>query len=170
VIVSALTDCLWYVDGHTSSMESRSCRIPEEFKQFTGYNVPEKSKHRRRESGNMCATTLDNLSSVLNKFLLQPWFLNAVWKMMKPTVTSLVDAIAKYAHYLKEKNIEVTANHNKVVPVRSASEAESFFYIKKSSWVKPILAVKFKALEDHLESVQPFVPFLLNDLTPGDSR
>ena len=166
----ALTASLWYIDGHTSSMESRSCKIPSEFKQFCSYNNPEKSKHRKCEAGNMCASTLDYHSSILNKYALQPWFDTPSWKPIKQAVCVLADAIAKYALYLKEKSVEVQANHSKKAPVRSVSEAESFCYVKKSIWVKPTLVARFKMFQESLESIMSFEPLLLNDLAPGDPR
>ncbi len=166
----ALTDCLWYIDGHTSCMESRSCKIPSEFRQFSGYNNPEKSKHRKREAGNMFASTLDNQSALLNKFALQPWFDTPSWKSLKQAVCSLADVMAKYALYLKEKNIEVQANHSKNTLVRSVSEAESFCYVNKSVWVKPTHVAMFRAFQDRLDSMLSFEPVLLNDLAPGDPR
>lgn len=46
-------DVLWYIDGHHGAFENRSFPIPEVFKAFDGYNVPERSKHRKRKTGNM---------------------------------------------------------------------------------------------------------------------
>ena len=171
----ALTDCLWYIDGHTSCMESRSCKIPSEFEQFNGYNNPEKSKHRKREIGNMCASTLDSHShhshsALLNKFAIQPWFDTPSWKPLKQAVCSLADVVAKYALYLKEKNIEVQGNHSKSTPVRSVSESESFCFVQKSMWVKPTHVAMFKTFQNSLDSMLSFEPLLLNDLAPGDPR
>ena len=45
--INDLRDALWYIDGHHSILEQRSCSIPEPFNKFVGYNTPEKSKHRK---------------------------------------------------------------------------------------------------------------------------
>ena len=47
---SNLCDVLRYIDGHHETLEARSCAIPTPFNTFTGYNTPEKSKHRKRQA------------------------------------------------------------------------------------------------------------------------
>ena len=51
----AIVDSLWIIDGHHDVFASRSIEIPLVFHPFSGYNRPERSKHRKR--------TLQNLSS-----------------------------------------------------------------------------------------------------------
>ena len=41
-----LTDALWYVDGHFTTLSDQDCPIPQEFDQFVGYNQSERSKYR----------------------------------------------------------------------------------------------------------------------------
>ena len=167
--VMALTDCLWYIDGgHTAVMESRSCKVPLEFAQFTGYNIPEKSKHRKREAGNLSADALDSHSTILNKFLLQPWFERSIWKPMKSTVCILADALAKYALYLQSKSVEIQGNHEKTESVRSVSDAESFCFIERSAWVKPTFNARFKTLQDHLDSSKDFEPLFVTFVSSKD--
>ena len=45
-----LTDALWFLDGHQATFCDRSCDIPVVFDQFTNFNCPELSKHRKRSS------------------------------------------------------------------------------------------------------------------------
>ena len=40
-VVQALTNTLWYVDGHHEVLKSRACEIPTVFNGFVGYNIPE---------------------------------------------------------------------------------------------------------------------------------
>ena len=56
--VFGLRDTLWYIDGHHSTLEERSCPIPEPFSKFVGYNIPERSKHRKRQRSNLSYDTL----------------------------------------------------------------------------------------------------------------
>lgn len=168
--VAALTDCLWYIDGHIDTMVSRSCSIPKQFLQFQGYNNPEKSKHRRRDTENMSASVLDTHASVLNSFLLQPWLDSSTWKPMKGAVCDLADAVSKYAAYLQEKKIEVQENHQSLVPVRPASDAESCVFVQGARWVQPSFVACYKALQNHLDAADVFQPILLNDFAPADTR
>lgn len=45
-LLNTLTDALWVVDGHCQILAERSYSVPTEFNCFSGYNVPEASKHR----------------------------------------------------------------------------------------------------------------------------
>ena len=40
VFVQSLVDILWYIDGHHSSFNERSFKIPPLFERFCGYNTP----------------------------------------------------------------------------------------------------------------------------------
>ena len=46
-LVRTLQECLWYIDGPHANFEYHSSLIPDVFSRFTGFNVPEKSKHSR---------------------------------------------------------------------------------------------------------------------------
>ena len=46
--VRMLSDVLWYINGQHTKLSERSCEVPVIFSQFTGYNNPERSKHRKR--------------------------------------------------------------------------------------------------------------------------
>ena len=168
--VAALTDILWYIDGHVPTFSARACSIPEEFQQFSGYNEPTKSKHRKRDTDNLSAQVLDSHSTVLNGFLLHPWMNSASWKLMKTSLATLADSLHKYAEYLHHKNQEVQENHMMSTPVRSRSQAESVQFIKKSTWVKPELSTRYQSLQSSLNREDSFVPIFLDDYAPSNQR
>ena len=168
--ITALTDILWYIDGHVPTFLARACPIPEEFQQFSGYNDPMRSKHRKRETDNLSTQVLSSHSTVLNGFLLHPWLNSACWKHMKTSLTTLADSLHKYANYLHHKSQEVQENHMMSTPIRSRSQAESFLFIKKSIWVKPELAARYGSLQSALNSEDLFVPIFLNDYAPRNQR
>ena len=56
---------LWYIDGHLEAISGRGCRIPQCFVAFQGYNIPERSKHRKQSLSNLSADVLEALSSKL---------------------------------------------------------------------------------------------------------
>jgi hypothetical protein len=109
--VNVLTECLWYIDGHYSAFKDRCMEIPSDFQHLQGYNKPEASKHRRKDVGNLDASTLDAYSSSLNKLLLQPWFDMKRWVTMRRSVTMLAECMAKYAAYLKAKCETIKKHH-----------------------------------------------------------
>ena len=48
-LVKMLTDYLWHTDGHHDTLKKQLCPVPP----FTGYNMPERSKHRKRTTSNL---------------------------------------------------------------------------------------------------------------------
>lgn len=144
--------------------------IPSEFNQFQGFNKPEASKHKRKEVGNLDASTLDAYSNSLNKLLLQPFFDLKRWKAMRGAVTSLVECTTKYALYLRKKCDSIKTHHAALQPVRSASDHESFCLISEAVWVEPATAMKYRSLQECLDSAKEFQPLLLNDFVPVNAR
>ncbi len=52
-LLKTIRDVLWYIDESYHLFSQRSTGIPQIFHTFTGYNVPEKSKHRKRVTNNV---------------------------------------------------------------------------------------------------------------------
>ena len=77
-----LRDVIWYIDGHHGAFENRSLPIPEAFKAFTGYNVPERSKHRKRKAGNMSYDVLISHVGTLKESLLTSWMQQLKWRTL----------------------------------------------------------------------------------------
>ena len=66
--ITALRDCLWYVDGHHQTLADRSHPIPAIFEAFKEYNVPELAKHRKRSHTNMNSDVLKKLATSRSSF------------------------------------------------------------------------------------------------------
>ena len=58
IFVKTIVECLWYVDGHHEKLKRQSAAIPDYFGRFTGYNLPELSKHRKRQHTNLSSSIL----------------------------------------------------------------------------------------------------------------
>ena len=71
--IAMLQEVMWYIDGHHETLEARSCSIPSEFKSFTGYNVPEKSKHRKRAHVNLSQEVLSKHVMLLKESQMCSW-------------------------------------------------------------------------------------------------
>ena len=168
--VNILTECLWCLDGHHSTLKDRCIEIPSAFQHLQGYNKPEASKHRRKDATNLDASKLDAYSSSLNKLLLQPWFDTKRWTGMRQSTTMLAEYMTKYAAYLKAKCDTVKKHHATLTPVRSASDCESFCLIPKATWVEQLTASKYRSLQKHLDVAKEFEPLLLNEYAPINTR
>ena len=51
--VKTIVECLWYVDGHHEKLKKQCAPIPDYYARVTGYNLPELSKHRKRQGTNL---------------------------------------------------------------------------------------------------------------------
>ena len=73
--VKSLTEVLWYIDGHHSTLSSRGFLIPPSFASFQGYNIPELSKHRKRTLSNMSRDALHALAQKMFRLLQANYFM-----------------------------------------------------------------------------------------------
>ena len=80
--VKDLVDTLWYMDGHNDVLRNRSHEIAKSLQQFTGYIVPEASKHRKRKLQNLFEFTLREFSNRLFTYLPGTYWERGGWKSL----------------------------------------------------------------------------------------
>ena len=101
--VRCLTDALWYFDGHQHTLREAGYPVPDYFREFSGYNRPELSKHRKRTAQNMESSTIRHHAFTLKEFLMSSWIKGDSWKSMKTSITELTTHLEGYASYLSRK-------------------------------------------------------------------
>ena len=97
--ISLLSDVLWHIDGHHSTLRSRSCCVPVVFSGFAGYNWPEKWKGQKRGADSMSQAVLDLQSQALLETIQQPWILTHKWVGVREALKQLADSLSKYSKY-----------------------------------------------------------------------
>ena len=122
VFVQSLVDILWYIDGHHSSFNERSFKIPPLFERFCGYNTPHMHKHRKRSAENLSSITLTDYSNKNVRCLQSCYWERDVWRNFKKEVERLAKSVHDYASYLKEKNKRMKSVHCSMSPVRSIAD------------------------------------------------
>lgn len=95
----ALRDALWYVDGHFHTL--REATLPLNLANFSEYNRPELSKHRKRLASNMEYQSLKGHAS--SGFLLTSWMKRESWKLMKEDILSFASSLEGYAVHVATK-------------------------------------------------------------------
>lgn len=100
--VKNLVNTLWYIDGHHHVLKNRNNKVPESLEQFTGYNVPEASKHRKQKL--LSKYSLRQLSNSLFTCLQTTYWERSGWESLKSVVHALAISICHYAAYLTEQN------------------------------------------------------------------
>ncbi len=87
--ITSLRDVLWYIDGHHSTFEDRYCKMSDPFDKFVGYNSPEKSKHRKRQIGNLSVDVLEDHVQTLKESQLTSWTQQPRWNELRDNVCKL---------------------------------------------------------------------------------
>ena len=129
-LVKVLTELLWLIDGHHGSLKDQSCPVPVVFSSYTGYNVPEYSKHRKRSIGNLSAESLNALNRSLFSTLHANFWKRKYWQLFHLDVQSLAGSIAQYSDYLNMQNKIMLVRHKSMMPIRSLANSVTLSYHK----------------------------------------
>lgn len=99
--LSKLTDLLFYMDGQYSKMEaviSRTKQINPVFEdRFSGFNCPQKSKHKKRTLNNLSEGKLESYTVQMREIMQGLPCLNSMpWAEVKMNIVDLLDVIEQY--------------------------------------------------------------------------
>ena len=166
--IQTLKNVLWYIDGHHDTLKKQSQKIPGLFETFTGYNVPEKSKHRKRTSQNLDQGKLSSYASDLFELLLAPYRSQTGWIDFRKDVVCLANSIREYAELLCKQNFKVKALHSFPIPVRSLSDRLSVTYLKKVTHKVPDAV--YSELNADVLMFPLYQPFALSKYLPLDKH
>ena len=133
--VKTMVECLWYVDGHHEKFKKQSAPIPDYFARFTGYNLPELSKHRKRESTNLSSSVLKSLASSLFQNLQASFWSNVSFRRLHQHTRVLAQSLASYSEYLSSQNKTMKTLHALPLPVRQLSIALSIKFVQPCTGV-----------------------------------
>ena len=165
-LVVALTDVFWYIDGQHKTLADRSHTVPDIFRQFSDYNLPEVYKHKKKATENMQSSNLKNHSSVLFRICGTAYMKSANWLIVRRNLLQLADNLRQHADYLDNQNEVVTEKHRKLT---RTDEYEWEVYAPQT--VKnPTLIARYKNVNQVILQSLPYVPVFMNEYAPNDSR
>ena len=144
----------------------RSCTIPDIFHQFTGYNQPEKHKHRKREATSMSREVLLAHSQALFTTLHCSFWGRAMWLLMKNDVEQLARSFASYEDLLLTKRARIGVVHSSTKVVRRISVNLTVSYTE--CCVLPPAFLSF--VSEDLKTLDPSTPLELRKFHPTDRR
>ena len=162
--VQTLVECLWYVDGHHETLKKQSSSVPEYFSRFVGYNLPQLSKHRKRQASNLSSAVLKSLASSLFQNLRASFWSKVSFRHLQKHTRALAQSLANYSEYLLSQNKTMKHHHALPLPVRQLSDGLSIKFIKPCSG-EPL--VQFDSLIAAIGSKEDFEHLFLNDFTPA---
>ena len=162
--VKTLVECLWYLDGHHETLKKQSSSVPEYFSRFVGYNLPEVSKHRKRQASNLSSVVLKSLASTLFQNLEASFWSDLSFRHLQKHTRTLAQSLANYSEYLSSQNKTMKHHHALPLPVRQLSDALSIKYLKPCGDPEPL--AKFNDLIAAIDGKEDFEQLFLNDFTP----
>ena len=149
--VKKVVECLRYVDGHHDKLKKQSAPVSDYFARFTGYNIPQLSKHRKRQN-NLSSSVLKSLAASLFRNLQSFWS-SASFRYLQQHTNILAQSLANYSDYLSSQNRTMKTLHVQPVLVRQLSDALSIKYVQPYTGV-PI--GRFSTLTDTSDKKEDF--------------
>ncbi len=165
-LLTSLTSVLWYIDGQHDTFEKRCCTVPVIFSSFKGYNVPQLSKHRKRDHTNMKCTELKAFATELFSVLLCPFWKRPVWCTFKPHVEALGKCVIDYSIYLEGKNKSMKIVHASPVPSRKLANSLAISFLSQSV----VCPSKLDSLNTAMANSEPFTCINLANYWPSDAH
>ena len=159
-----LTNTLWYIDGHHESLSSRNCEVPQLFRPFVGYNMPELTKHRKRQSTNLSSDALSMHVSSLYYSLLVSWISTKKWEALKASTLSLAKSLDHYLAYLKEQSKKMTLHHYSTS--QSVADNTTITVLPTNAFPSPHV----KKLNDTILTKNPYEVVHIDEYAPADRK
>ncbi|XP_064646150.1 uncharacterized protein LOC135499336 [Lineus longissimus] len=161
---------LFYVDGQYSKMEveiGTTRKIADLFKRrFSGFNVPEKSKHRKRTLGNLSESKLESHAVSLREAIQSQIYLDEVpWAEVKLAVLEVVEMVEQFCVTLR-----TSRKRNKVSRETPRSEVET----RTKTTILPANKGKLHnaliELERQVKQAEPYTPVSIREYLPMCDR
>ena len=131
------------------------------------YDVPERSKHRKRSLQNLSSDTLKAHSHSLFSILQGSYWKRKHWQGFHVEVQSLAGSITQYTDYLNRQNKKMLLRHVSEVPMRNLADSMSISYHKATT---QSLLPLFLKLDAAIENAGEYDHFSLNEFIPDDPR
>ena len=170
VFVARLSDFVYYLDGQYFKIEmeiSKAKKFPEVFKRkFSGFNCPEKSKHRKRELNNLSEKKLESHAIAIREVIQSLQFLDSIpWAEVKQEVLQMVQVVEQYCLHLRVDNVR-----NKVSRETPRSEVEIRANVTLMKVNKSPIHPALSGLDKQLLDVQLYSPISIREFLPTCDR
>ena len=162
--ILVLHDTLWYIDGHHCKLAERSCTVLIVFKQFSDYNLPQMSKHRKRANTSLSAQVLHSHSQRIFTSLQAGFWDCPCWKTLKAEVEVLARMLQRYADIISEKRLKMMELHSSSEQVRTIANSMTVQHLAAHHTLDQCL----QDLSSAVEEAGADVPVPLETFLPTD--
>ena len=164
-LITLLCNTLWYKDGHHHVFQERATSIPTVFRQFSNYNNPHLSKHRKRLTSNISSEQLHEFALDITIMLNSNFFDRPEWINIRGELVSLSESLSAYARYLNQKAKRMNLYHRSPTPIRDLSSNLKLKFILPSVIPQPL----FRNIDAVFQSKADYEYESLTHLLPSDS-
>ncbi|XP_028416153.1 uncharacterized protein LOC114539744 [Dendronephthya gigantea] len=109
--VAKICNIAWYLDGHHGKIEGTlPSKFPKSFKNLSGFNLPELSKHRKRSISNISENKLKAMCIELREVIQSLTFLNNIgspWNDIKCEIIQAICTAEENKGHLKDYLLEL---------------------------------------------------------------
>lgn len=174
VFLDRLGDLIYYLDGQYTKIESSVSLtkvIPPVFKnRFSGFNCPEKYKHKKRTLANLSEDKLNRYTMLLRESMQGQRYLETMpWAEIKVEILIFIEVIESYCARLREQRVRTKLVAS--TPRRSQLELKTNVTVvnKKKG---PLYTVhpNLSELDRRLKDSEPYVPISVREYIPCSDR
>ena len=147
------------------ALEARQGPIPDPFNKFVGYNTPEKSKHRKRQVGNLSFDILVKHVAALHESQMTIWMQQSRWSELRACVCKLTTVLDDYCSYMRQRC--------KAAKVRQESIGESSDSDSGTVNGLPTVTVvssRLRALDSTMQEKPCYEKVAVNDYCSADPK
>lgn len=168
--VTKLCEMLYFLDGQYSKLEreiGKTKNVSDIFKKrFSGFNVPEKTKHRKRTLSNLSDKKLEHHAVSVREAIQSQVYLDSMaWAKVKLMILDVVDVVEQYCVNLRASRIK-----SKVSRETHRSEVET----RTKTTILPVnkgrLHHALIEVERQVEQAEPYAPVSIREYLPVCGR
>ena len=168
LLVTAITDALWYLDLQYDKFAARSIHLPPKiFSRLTNFRD---IRRQHKKVPDMKVTELDDILNKLGNILMSPWFMNKQFKIIKEAVSELHDGIDKFTKNLKKQQQRTEAWHHSQEPVRSFQDHWGLEEIAADTEMQSKMKDQYKTVYETLNKFGYYKPLCLQEYEPKVKR
>ena len=118
-LVCVLRDIFWHIDCHHHVFQQRPHPIPSVFSIFTNYNIPKRSKHRKRLTSNISSDALQDFALELSTILNFSFWNRTGWVELKcnfdPSFSVLLVIVTIWLKTIRRPRLTIASGHLLVI-------------------------------------------------------
>ena len=136
------------------------------FKQFEGYNIPEKHKKRKKSLGNLKKEDIVTYSAQLFTMAACSYMKKTKWVGIKESILRLAENLRKYGNSLEKQSARTAESHKRLF----VSDVDEWNILQPRLIGTPSEMAHYNELRKALHSINVYEVIFLNEFCPNDRK